>query len=193
MKEPVCPVVMSYLNALREELGKTPRLNEEPLSKVDALEERARAESAIRRSRKVRDDRGFACVQLALQAHNVYLRKLGREASPALGSLVEVEKAYAAQSLADQAEAGEMGLIGVRKDGQALQFVKLDTVAELAGRCSELAAVVNTCREAPGIDGDLERIESVGRMLHEVCVAALLTTDQKLGFAEKLLSREGAL
>jgi hypothetical protein len=191
MKEPVCPVLLSYISALRTELAKTPTLNEAPLEQLDQLEERVRAESSIRRSRKSRDDRAYACVQLALQAHNAHLRKLGRASSPALESLEAVQQAYAQQSEEAQAEAGEMGVVGVRNDGQQLKYVKLDTAAELAGRCAELAAIVDTCRKAPGIDGDLEYIEPVGRMLHEVCVAAKLPPEERLKFAEKLLSRDG--
>lgn len=188
--EAPCPVLLGYISALREEFRRTPSLYEPQIEELDLCEARLCVDRSPERARNFRELRAFRCLELALQVYSNSQVHLGVPIdlkTPSAPTLEGMKAHLLDRALGYQAEAGEIGLMGMRKDDQQLRYSRLEEAGDLGDFCVAFAELVQACMHAPWPDGDLDEIADVGRLFHKACVMGKAAGDDKVKFARELL------
>lgn len=184
-----CPLLSTYLRALTEHLKKTPMLYEAELEALEELQQNMLDDGAQPSS--VWRLRAGMCTVIGFAEAGQHLTHMVKGATDqpvlegediwktveaTLGDLVEL----------NQAAAGEMGLLGLRRDVQQLEYAQLGVAAEVGEKCQILASMVSLCRTATGAEA-FTAARSVGVLLSDVLAAAQVPVDRRLKYGKTLL------
>jgi hypothetical protein len=169
-----CPLLSAYLKQLREHLNKTALLYDAELDELDELEEGV----ATVTSKETLLLRATVCLEEALgealfEAAMVSPEKVG----VVLDHLIENH----------QVAAGEMGLLGVRRDGQQLEYARHEEATALGEQCKELTATVSFLQTATRRVDVTVRGAVVGVLFWKTLLLAKTPMARCVGYLKKLL------
>jgi hypothetical protein len=184
-----CPLLSAYLKQLREHLNKAPLLHDAELDELDELEEVI----ATVTSKETLLLRATVCLEEALGEVANQLKTYPGSAVPVVlfeAAMVSPEKVGAVLDHlieGHQVAAGEMGLLGVRRDGQQLEYARHEEATALGEQCKELTATVSFLQTATRRVDVTVRGAVIGVLFWKTLLLAKTPMARCVGYLKKLL------
>ena len=198
-----CPVITTYLRALRELLEKTPVFYSSELEQLAELEKEAASESPGRPRREVGSFRALRCLLYGLKEAGEYrlepepllllkgMARLGNieHLKQLVGDLLSgaLEKRISVILETLSLKTGEMGLMGIGRGLDESHFETLECHRETFGAADMLAKAVRVTLRTKDESEALEAATEAAVLLHRICHLRTVKAGTELGYAKELL------